>query len=281
MRRWLCVTAIFAKAPDDWSAIHEVFERNGCGGTVESDFPPAMCAYLFEDERSEAVVTQLSAELRESGAIDVTVKPVPEENWAENWKQYFKPRRIGEKFLITPTWETEAVANDDDRYLILLDPGQAFGTGDHPTTRLALAAIEQHVKPGMSVADLGAGSGILSIGAIKLGASVFATEQDETSAGVANENFERNSCNVNLCVSDTVPDQVKDFDVVVSNIFTAVLIRLAPQIHESLKQNGTWIATGVIPQNFDDLNARATELGFTLQDKQEEEGWVLAVFRKK
>lgn len=280
MKRWLCVRAEFERAPDDWSVIHCAFEAEGCGGTVESDFPPAMSAYVFEDSHSEEKVKRLSHALTSLGAHNIEVQPVAEEDWAENWKQFFKPRQIGKQFWVIPSWDQSAEAHSDRHHSIILDPGQAFGTGDHATTRLALVNIERYVRPGMCVLDLGAGSGILSIAAAKLGAKVIATEIDDVAAEVARNNFARNGVEVRLEQTGEVPTANGSAELVVSNIFTAVLIRLLPGIANALKPGGLWIATGVIVENLRDLQDAAKRNGFIQEKTETDEGWVLAVFKK-
>ena len=272
---WLCAAAYFSEKPDDWSAVHEIFARNGCGGTVEQDEPPKMSAYFFEGETAGKTVAVLGKELLDYGAKEVTFDRVPEEDWSESWKQFFKPRQIGNRFLIKPSWEE---AEADGRIVIELDPGQAFGTGEHPTTRLCLCLLEEFVKPGDVVADLGCGSGILSIAAAKLGTSaVFATEIDAAAVASCFSNAELNRVNVHLN-SGSDFSGFPQCDVVVSNIVSATLIRLAPDVSRLIRTGGTWIISGVIPDNWEDVKGAAEKAGFELTERREEDGWFAAVW---
>src|SRR5688572_27816077 len=183
------------------------------------------------------------------GAERIVVDRVPEEDWSESWKQFFKPREVGKGFMVKPTWEAIGAT---DRAVIELDPGQAFGTGEHATTQLCLAMLEEAIEAGDSVIDVGCGSGILSIAAAKLGAKVKATEIDPTAAQTAAENAARNGVSVEVLVCDGLPDGLDPADVVVSNIVSATIIRLAPAIARLTKEGGVWIASGIIPANLSD-----------------------------
>ncbi len=270
---WLCAVAHFSKRPDDWSAVHEIFSRNGCAGTVEQDEPPQMSAYFFEDESAGKIVAALGKELLDFGASEVSFDSVPEEDWAETWKQFFKPRQIGSRFLIKPTWED---AEADGRIVIELNPGQAFGTGEHPTTRLCLCFLEEIVKPGDVVADLGCGSGILSIAAAKLGASeVHATEIDSAAVAATFLNAALNGVSINLNAGSDV-SHFPPCDVVVSNIVSAAIIKLAPELPRLVKAGGTWIISGVIPDNWQDVREAIEKVGLELAELREEDGWLAA-----
>ncbi|RYG40520.1 50S ribosomal protein L11 methyltransferase, partial [bacterium] len=201
---------------------------------------------------------------------------------------------------------------------IVLDPGQAFGTGDHPTTRLCLELLEETDIEGLDVADVGCGSGILAIGAVMLGAkSVVANDIDPVAVEVARENAARNDIHVDWSVGEGVaglyadtPDGViteanneweqdetplaserkpsvvarghiePRFDVVVSNIISAILIRLAPDVADCLKPGGRWIVSGIIDQNWADVQKAAEASGFKLRAERHEDGWVAARFGK-
>jgi ribosomal protein L11 methyltransferase len=258
----------------------EVFDRYGCPGTLQTDSPPSLSAYLLEVPGSEQRVTDLRSELLGLGAAEVVATTVPEEDWAESWKQYFKTRRIGERIIIRPTWE-EAEAGRSD-LVIVLDPGQAFGTGDHPTTRLCLELMQKVEVSGKTVADVGCGSGILSIAAVMLGASkVAASDLDAQSVEVSKENAALNGTSFECIVAEGFDAlHGEEFDVVLSNIISATLIRLAPDAARHVRKGGYWIVSGIIQQNWRDVLAAVERSGFVLVRHVEEGEWVGATFRR-
>ncbi len=278
-RVWTLVEGEFSSAPEDWSAIHEIFERHGVPGTVQSDSPPSMSGYAFEPSAAE--LESLTSTLKAAGAIQTRISEVPEEDWAESWKQFFKPRRIGKRFVVRPTWE-EFPAEPGDIELVL-DPGQAFGTGDHPTTRMCLELFESIDLHGRSVADVGCGTAILSIACQKLGAkSVIGSDIDPASLEPARENVALNGCNCELLAGkgfEPYPDDAR-FDVVVSNIISAALIALAPSAAQRVNSGGHWVVSGIIEPNWPDVRAAAEKSGFTYETHQQENEWIAAIFRR-
>ncbi len=281
MRNCICARAEFRERPDDWSAVHEVFAAAVCGGTIEHSQPPAMAGYLFENEASPGRIATLGKRLLDLGARSLSFEPVPEEEWAESWKRFFRPMRIGSTFMVAPSWAAKEAESDAGRdHLIVLDPGQAFGTGDHATTRLCLTMLEAAVKPGNRVCDLGTGTGILAIVASALGASeVYATEVDAPALDAARDNFLRNGVEVRLFASDEVPKEVPQCDVVVANLTSAALILLAPQVRRLVTPEGVWILSGVVPSNWADVEEAANRARFHLDTRYEEDGWIAATFR--
>jgi len=276
MSVWTKVTAVLAEEPPDWSVWAEVFDRHGMPGTVQTDEPPTISAYLAPG--AEAGFGPLAAELKDRGAVSVEKEPVPEEDWAESWKQFFKPRQIG-AFVVRPTWEGP---DPDLRGLeIVLDPGQAFGTGDHPTTRMCLESL--HALAGQDVADIGCGSGILSIAASMCGArSVTAVDSDPVSVTATLDNCARNGVRVRALVGKGFDALDKDetFDTVLSTIISAALIALAPEAAKRVRPGGRWIVTGIIDANWADVSAAAQRCGFRLEREEREGEWVAAVFRR-
>ncbi|MBL8088443.1 MAG: 50S ribosomal protein L11 methyltransferase [Chthonomonas sp.] len=277
MKVWTQITATLDQAPEDWSRIHDLFERHGIGGTVQSDTPPTMSGYLFEPTEDE--LQALTTSLREAAA-DVTISEVPEEDWSESWKQFFVPRRIGKRFVIRPTWEEFASGPDD--LVIVLDPGQSFGTGDHPTTRMCLELLETLPVQGVSVADVGCGSGVLSIGAGLLGAASIHAGDIEASCVISTlENAERNGIALMAAESKGFDDfPPGEYDLVLSNIISAALIRLAPETATRVKSGGSWIVSGVIDGNWPDVLEAAERAGFILVERKQENEWTAAHFRR-
>lgn len=277
---WTKVTALLKVEPEDWSVWADVFETHGLSGSVQTDEPPSISAYV-PPGAEEGVETLMSA-LRDKGALDVTTELVPEENWAESWKQFFKPTHIG-TFLVRPTWEPCDLGLNDIE--IVLDPGQAFGTGDHPTTKMCLQLIQSEMvrRPGASVADIGCGSGILSIGALKLGAEhAIAVDLDPLSTEATLENGQRNGVAIDARLGkgfDPIAEGIA-FDLVVSNIISAALISLAPEAATRVKRGGAWIVSGIILANWPDVRAKAEASGFSLETELQDGEWIGATFRR-
>ncbi|MBN9501042.1 MAG: ribosomal protein L11 methyltransferase [Armatimonadetes bacterium 55-13] len=278
---WIEVKAIFAEAPEDWSPYIDVFGNHGCENTLQTDKPPTLSAAVVDVDGAEAVVEALTADLLAMGVTEVESRSLVEENWEENWKQFFKPRRVGQRFVVRPTWET--IESNPGDLEIVLDPGQAFGTGDHPTTRMCLELLEDVVKEGSTVADIGCGSGILSVGACKLGASeVVAVDIEPLSVEVAKENAELNGVHFQAIagLGATVLPEGATYDVVVSNIISATLIAIAFDIAAIVKPGGAWIVSGIIEQNWPDVLEAAEKAGFTLVRHLAEGDWVGASLHK-
>ncbi len=274
MRTWLKVTALLPATPDDWSVWADRFSRHGLDGTVQTDEPPTMSAYMPPGD--ESLLPSLMSDLQGLGAR-VETEDVEEVDWSEAWKQFFKPVAIGRSLWIRPSWESADVP--EGRKEIVLDPGQAFGTGDHPTTRLCLQLLEDAPLVGKRVADIGCGSGILSIAAKLLGAaSVNAVDTDPLSIDATRENAVRNGVMVNALLGagfDPLPAGV--YDLVVSNIISAAVIGLA---REASGRTRHWIVSGIIEPNWPDVMEAVTGVGFRVEMKMEEGDWVAATLRR-
>lgn len=236
--------------------------------------------YLCEDEHLARRMNQLDGSLQDlvkrfpEWIIQVKGITVKEEDWATAWKAYFKPIRVGQHFLIKPSWE-DIHPNPED-LVLELDPGMAFGTGTHATTTLCLELLEDIVKPGMKVFDLGTGSGILAIAAAKLGAEVDAVDLDPVAVRVAKENIDLNQ------VSEKVSAKLGDLgtvlkgqaDLVVANIIADVILLLLPDLKRILKPEGEFIASGIIESRSEDVENGMREAGLEVIDKKEDAMWV-------
>lgn len=279
MSVWTKVSAVLTNEPDDWSMWAEAFSRHGIEGTVQTDKPPTLSGYLSPGQ--DVKLDALRSELLDMGAISIELQEVEEQDWSEAWKEFFKPRRVGQRFIVRPTWEEAEVGPDDLE--IVLDPGQAFGTGDHPTTRGCLELIEKADCRGKSIADIGCGSGILSVGAGLLGASeLILVDYDPVCVTSSLENLKRN--NVTGEVHEGLGFQPlaedKQFDIVLSNIISAALIRLAPEAADRIKPGGLWIVSGIIEANWPDVLTRAKTCGFELVETFAEGDWIAATLRR-
>ena len=196
------------------------------------------------------------------GSLKIEVRSVDEEDWANNWKAYFKPMPVGEKLLVCPSWEK--IPDGNTRAVLKIDPGMAFGTGTHHTTRMCLELLEKNIKNGDLVADLGCGSGILSIAASLMGAKeTYAIDIDPVAARVAAENAELNGIDMSgyfIRIGDILSDEKfrddisgRQYDIVLANIVANVIIAFAPVIPQLMKPDGKLIASGIIADRLDEV----------------------------
>ena len=186
----------------------------------------------------------------------IDLKHVKSEKWAEAWKAAFPPQRIGKRIRITPTWH-DTPHNETD-ILIQLDPGMAFGTGYHPTTRLSLELLEPTVEPHHEVADIGTGSGILTIAAIKLGAKqVDAIELDPTAIPVAAANFQTNDVTpyVRLSQGDGLKEVARKYHLIIANILTKAILPIIPDCAKRLHPAGTVIFSGILETELEQVQS--------------------------
>ncbi len=208
---------------------------------------------------------------------EVTATEVREEDWANNWKKYFKPLKIGEKLLVCPSWE-EAGDLAVGRKVLKIDPGMAFGTGGHDTTRLVLEVLENTLKEGDTLLDVGCGSGILSIAACLLGAkSAFGVDIDPLAVRTAIENGEENDLTApkyTIVHGDLVDKVSGEYDVVVANIVADAIIMLSPAVRPFLKEGGTYIVSGIIDTREKDVIPALKDAGFTVTERFTHGGWV-------
>jgi len=213
--------------------------------------------------------------------IELNVTEVQEEDWANSWKAYFKPEKVGRKTVIKPSWEDYTPQKDD--LVIELDPGMAFGTGNHATTTLCIKLLEKYVDTGMEVFDAGTGSGILSILAAKLGAkSVHALDFDTVAVEVAKENVKINGLEGNIQVShsDLLKKAAGKADLIVANIVADIIIKLIPSVPDKIKEKGIFISSGIIDERKEDVLKALVEHGFKVIEVREEAGWVAIVAQR-
>lgn len=212
----------------------------------------------------------------------VTVQQVDEEDWATAWKKYYHPVKISNRFTIVPTWEDyERVSTDE--LLIELDPGMAFGTGTHPTTVMCLQALEKTVQPNSKVIDVGTGSGVLSIGAAKLGAtSIHALDLDEVAVTSAKENIALNHVEDVVSVThgnllDNVSEQA---DIVIANILAEIIMTFTDDAFSIVKPGGLYITSGIIAAKKDDVKEALQKSGFLIEEVMMMEDWVTIISKK-
>ena len=249
--------------------------------------------YLQADEEGFAkmaevrmALAELKKERDDCGTLLMTLNNMQESDWENNWKQYYKPMEIGERLLVIPEWEQEVVLGQSKyagKVPLILEPGLTFGTGSHATTRLCLTALEQAVHGGEKVLDLGCGSGILSIAALKLGAAhAFACDIDEKCLTVAYDNAALNGIGKDtytVRVGDILSDEAMQaeigggYDVVLANIVADVIIALAPAVRGLLKEGGLFLCSGIIDDRAEEVAGKLREAGLEIVETRSSEGW--------
>ncbi|MCF7752918.1 MULTISPECIES: 50S ribosomal protein L11 methyltransferase [Paenibacillus] len=227
----------------------------------------------------------------DTGEVRYETRTVDENDWATAWKQYFKPVRVSERLTIKPTWE-EYTPESPDEKIIELDPGMAFGTGTHPTTSLCLRTLETVIQGGEEVIDVGTGSGILAIGAIKLGAKhVLALDLDPVAVISARENVELNGLEQQITVKESdllsvlgsqdpalgVQLPVK---VVVANILAEIILLFVDDVYHALESGGTYIVSGIWKNKEQVVHDALVASGFEVSAIHRDEDWLAFVARK-
>ena len=227
-------------------------------------------AFLQDRFRALALETEISAE------------GVSEDDWAENWKKYYKPISLG-RVTVVPAWEE--YAPKEGEIIVRMDPGMAFGTGTHETTRLVMRILQDVVKGGERVLDVGTGSGILSICASKLGAKdIYAYDIDPVAVRVAKENTLADGCdNITVGVSDLlfgVDLSGGKYDFCVANIVADVIIRMLPDLDKYITPEAPVILSGIITMRKDDVMAKITECGYKVIKEIKENDWLAIMIKK-
>ena len=226
-----------------------------------------------------------------AGSCEITASETEDKDWINNWKQYFKPFTV-DHILIKPTWE-EIPEEHKDKLLIQIDPGTAFGTGKHETTQLCIRQLEKYVKPGVKVLDLGTGSGILGIAALKLGAEyVFGTDLDENAITAVHENLAANDIpeeKFGVIQGNIIDDKATQdaagyecYDIVVANILADIIIMIQKQVPFHLKKGGIFISSGIIDMKEQAVReALEANDAFEIIEVTRQGEWVSFTARKK
>ena len=259
---------------------------------------PCVKAYIADVADNRATVKAIEESFEELrgmdvgidlGSLNIVVRLTDDEDWENNWKIYYKPLEIGERLLVRPSWEQ---AEDTDRTVLSLDPGMAFGTGSHHTTRMCLEFLEKTVKDGDDMIDLGCGSGILSIGALLLGAKqALAVDIDPIAEKIAYENAAMNditSDKYTVLIGDVLSDTAlqgklcaKQYDVVAANIVASVIIELTKLVPRMIKPDGRYIMSGIIGERLDEVLAALDENGFEVLEVRAGDDWRAVMARPK
>lgn len=270
--------------------ISYLFSRYGRGLSMEPDGPDRIMlrTYLLDSSRQRMARIDVGVKLVSSlsNMGDLVIREVLDEDWQNAWKSHFNLLRIGDRLVIKPTWIDYAPQPEvvNKEVVIEIDPGMAFGTGYHPTTYTCLEALEQHVFDGASVLDLGTGSGILAIAAVRLGArKVVAVDTDPQAIKAARQNFRRTKTGKTVTlIQGSLPHATvgqKQFDLAVANISARAVCDRAQFIVSSLKDTGILVASGMMRDQSQQVFDTLGEMGCSVIQEWSREDWVTVAFR--
>ena len=265
-------------------------------GIIRDDGDVIVRVYLARNEQGKirlegilAGIEKLRAEGEDwMGTLKTSLAESDEKDWEDNWKQYFHPLPIGERFLVVPSWEK---ADDPTRIVLEIDPASSFGTGRHETTSLCLEALEKLCIPGMNVLDMGCGSGILGIGAALLGAAhADAVDIDMTAARIAGENAVKNGLpegKMEVFCGNVLTDKAlygrissQKYDLILANIVADVISDMLPLFRECLADDGAMICSGIILSRREFVLNALKNNGFTVEKIEEKNEWLAIICRK-
>lgn len=265
-------------------------------GLLREDGDVLVRVYLAENEQGQLQLDGILAGIEKLkllgedwlGSLDTELSVTDEKDWENNWKQYFHPLPIGEKFLVVPSWEK---ADDDSRLVIEIDPASSFGTGRHETTALCLEAVEKLSPENKDVLDMGCGSGILGIGAALMGAKhIDAIDIDMVASRIAEENAEKN--NVKDVMSVYCGNVLTDidlwnkfannkYDIILANIVADIISEMLPLFTSCLNQDGRLVCSGIISMRKEFVLESLEENGFIVEELKEKNDWIAIVCKKK
>ena len=236
--------------------------------------------YIDPEDNIDEAVCYLKEHLSAAGiGYHIDTAGVQEQDWLNNWRKYFQPMPVGEKLLINPSWYTDT--DPEGRAVLNIDPGLAFGTGKHETTRLCMEALERRIKGGESVLDVGCGSGILGIAAVLLGAdSALGVDIDEMAVSTANENAAVNHVDGRFtAVAGDLVDKIQGkYDLVVANIVADAIIALSASVKAFLKPESVYIVSGIIDTRADDVRAAVRD-SYDIVEENTLGGWYCFVLK--
>lgn len=304
--RWLELTV--KSHPDAVESVSELLSRYTTEGVVMEDpielidegqayrvrqgEPVLVHAYTPIDGTEEDICLRVREGLWHFASIgahyvsDLETRTVDEEDWANAWKEYYHVTLIGQRLVIRPSWREYTPKSDE--VVLTLDPGMAFGTGLHPTTRMCLEQIEKRVRPGMRILDVGTGSGILAIAAGKLGAeSIYAIDNSSVATESARENAAMNDLSecIQVQLGELSMEEARrmegQYDLVIANIIAHIIGSIAPQLATTVAPNGLLIVSGIIEARRQDAEGPLLEAGLELVEESMIEDWLALVFRKR
>ena len=286
------VSEIIGRVATGGTTVEPAFDliEEGLGARVDPTRPAVVRGYVEAGataERAAAEVSEAIGHLQAFGLRpigELRTRVVHDADWAEAWKAFFPVMRIGRRLVIRPTWRQHMAAADD--VVLALDPGMAFGTGLHPTTRLCLAALEPLAEDsrldGARVLDVGCGSGILAIAALKLGAAAaVGVDTDPIAVEATTANAARNELGARLTARESsLPSGEGPFDIVLANLIAGVLIPLAPFLRDELSPRGTLLASGIFVDRATDVVAAFETAGLVIEERTSEGDWVAVRARR-
>lgn len=253
--------------------------------------------YLTDDADGRELLSHIRGTVAELKALDADNKfgrleieliGISEEDWANNWKKYYKPFNLGKNLLIKPEWEE--IDDDEDKIVLSMNPGHLFGTGTHHSTQLCMIELEKYINHGDKVLDLGCGSGILSILSLLLGAkSAVAVDIDPAAPSTAMENLAMNNISADrykVLVGNVIDDDALkaeiggDYDVVVANIVADVIIAMSVTAYSQVKHGGYFITSGIIGPRGNEVKSAILAAGFEIADVHDQNDWLCITAKK-
>ena len=270
-----------------WDYVDEELEQSMRGKSRVTFYLPADETGFSKMAEVRIALAKLKQERDDCGSLLMTLEDLEDADWENNWKQFYKPMEIGQRLVVVPQW-----LQDDPRVRellsrgrvpLILDPGLTFGTGSHATTRLCLTALERHIRGGERVLDLGCGSGILSIAALRLGAAAAAaTDIDDKCLTVAYDNAALNGIGrdvYTVLVGDVLSDEAfraevgGGYEIVVANIVADVIKALAPMVRSFLARDGLFLCSGIIDDRAEEVADALRAAGLDILETRSAEGW--------
>lgn len=256
-----------------------------------TDFPDVgviVKGYINELNFDDETFTRFKGELEQLGQninigefFKIETTTIKDSDWENSWKDYFDILNIGEKFVIVPTWRE--YENEENKYVINIDPGMAFGTGGHETTSLCIKNLEKYVKPHDNIIDVGCGSGILSIAASYLtDGEIKAVDLDKLAVDVSRENFALNNLENRITVEEAslLTKETKKYNVIVANILAHIIELMLDDAYKLLEDRGYYITSGIIKDKKDELLEKMLERGFKLVEETSDNEWYSFVVTK-
>lgn len=239
-----------------------------------------ICLYFALEDRNKAQDLKDKFDDKDLGKVEIITED--DQDWSNNWKKYYHPIEISKKLVIKPYWED--YDNKDDRKIVEIDPGMAFGTGSHETTYLCLESIEKYVKEKDKIFDIGCGSGILAIASVKLGAeSAICVDIDENCIKASKHNAKINGVEDKLTIyKGNLLDVIEgNADIIVSNIIAEVIVEMVPDLRKHLNENGIIIFSGIITEKVKMVTDKLSENNFEIVEIKDKNGWNLIIGRIK
>ena len=299
MQSWTSASGFAIQDAEDFNEFLE--NKNGQWDYIDEDLmglsqcETRITVYLPSNSQGADMLSSIRSMLAELkaadtegqyGRLEAELTSIREEDWANNWKQYFKPLKVGEKLVIKPSWEE--YSDDGQRTILEIDPASSFGTGQHHTTRLCLELLEKSLREGDKLLDMGCGSGILSIGAMLLGAdSAVAVDIEQNAAETALENAVKNNIPAekyktyfgNILTDKNLADEIDyKYDIITANIVADVLIAMKDYFVRYIREGGTLIVSGIIEERMDEVISALESAGFKGPEANVKEGWAAVRF---